>query len=156
MYYLIDLLKQKLPQFAGLIAGCVLVWYIGPMISFGNFRPLAPESNRYLVILVIIAVWAVYTLFKHFRAGRRGRELMTNLSVPASPERDNIREAQSEEIAALGGRFDEALQLLKKTGKKDRRGTAFLYELPWYVIIGGPGSGKTTLLRNSGLKFPLS
>ena len=32
----------------------------------------------------------------------------------------------------------------------------FLYQLPWYIIIGPPGAGKTTLLSNSNLHFPLS
>ena len=47
----------------------------------------------------------------------------------------------------------DALATLKAAsgGKGD-----FLYDLPWYVMIGPPGSGKTTALVNSGLKFPLS
>ena len=47
----------------------------------------------------------------------------------------------------------DALATLKKAGggKGD-----YLYDLPWYVIIGPPGAGKTTALVNSGLKFPLS
>ena len=45
-----------------------------------------------------------------------------------------------------------ALTLLKKA-----RGTrGYLYEQPWYAIIGPPGAGKTTALLNSGLKFPLA
>ncbi|MDC9595426.1 type VI secretion system membrane subunit TssM [Xenorhabdus anantnagensis] len=32
----------------------------------------------------------------------------------------------------------------------------YLYQLPWYVIIGAPNSGKTTMLANSGLPFPLA
>ncbi|TJV46538.1 MAG: type VI secretion system membrane subunit TssM, partial [Mesorhizobium sp.] len=32
----------------------------------------------------------------------------------------------------------------------------FLYEVPWYVVIGPPGAGKTTALVNSGLNFPLA
>ena len=45
-----------------------------------------------------------------------------------------------------------ALALLKKA-----RGTrGYLYEQPWYAIIGPPGAGKTTALLNSGLKFPLA
>ena len=34
--------------------------------------------------------------------------------------------------------------------------SGYLYDLPWYVIIGPPGAGKTTALVNSGLKFPLA
>ena len=45
-----------------------------------------------------------------------------------------------------------ALTLLKRA-----RGTrGYLYEQPWYAIIGPPGAGKTTALLNSGLKFPLA
>ena len=35
-------------------------------------------------------------------------------------------------------------------------GRQWVYELPWYVLIGAPGSGKTTALLHSGLQFPLS
>ena len=46
----------------------------------------------------------------------------------------------------------EALETLKRSSGKQ----SFLYELPWYIIIGPPGAGKTTALVNSGLKFPLA
>jgi type VI secretion system protein ImpL len=50
-------------------------------------------------------------------------------------------------------RLTAALDRLKSaSGKKG----GFLYDQPWYVIIGPPGSGKTTALANSGLDFPLS
>ena len=45
-----------------------------------------------------------------------------------------------------------ALTLLKKAS--GTRG--YLYEQPWYAIIGPPGAGKTTALLNAGLKFPLA
>ncbi|TFW14753.1 type VI secretion system membrane subunit TssM, partial [Duganella callida] len=32
----------------------------------------------------------------------------------------------------------------------------YLYQLPWYMLVGAPGSGKTTTLLHSGLKFPLA
>ena len=49
----------------------------------------------------------------------------------------------------LAERMGEALTKLKKSG-----GKTYLYDLPWYVIIGPPGAGKTTALRNSGIEFP--
>ena len=45
-----------------------------------------------------------------------------------------------------------ALNTLKKSGNSK----TYLYDMPWYVIIGPPGSGKTTALVNSEIKFPLS
>ena len=158
MNQVLNFLKQRLLlELAGVTAFCALVWYVGPLISFVKWTPLESPVNRLLVILIVVVIWAGLTLFLQARAGHRGQKLMTNLAIPqVGQERQAIEEAQSDEIATLRKRFDEALQLLRKTGKKGRRDTAFLYELPWYVIIGGPGSGKTTLLRNSGLKFPLS
>ncbi|XSC42417.1 type VI secretion protein IcmF/TssM N-terminal domain-containing protein [Bradyrhizobium sp. RDT10] len=37
-----------------------------------------------------------------------------------------------------------------------KRGPSYLFELPWYIIIGPSRAGKTTILRNSGLEFPLA
>ena len=60
--------------------------------------------------------------------------------------------ASAEEAAALQDKLTTALALLKRA-----RGTAgYLYEQPWYVIIGPPGAGKTTALLNAGLRFPLA
>ena len=39
-----------------------------------------------------------------------------------------------------------ALALLKKAS----RSRGYLYEQPWYAIIGPPGAGKTTALLNAG------
>ncbi len=36
------------------------------------------------------------------------------------------------------------------------RSRGYLYEQPWYAIIGPPGAGKTTALLNAGLRFPLA
>src|SRR5216117_3277691 len=49
-------------------------------------------------------------------------------------------------------KMKDALATLKKAGGK----SDYLYDLPWYLLIGPPGAGKTTALVNSGLKFPLS
>ena len=67
----------------------------------------------------------------------------------------------------LASRFGEATEMLKKAHfqRHNSKGTPFwaqrfsrqyLYQLPWYMIIGAPGAGKTTALVNSGLQFPLA
>ncbi|UCF92437.1 MAG: type VI secretion system membrane subunit TssM [Desulfobacterales bacterium] len=158
MKAIIGFFKQKwLIPLVGVAALCALIWLAGPLVAFANRTPLASEFNRLLAILVVVVVWAVYNLIMQGRANQKDRQLMAALARPqVDPAQAVIDEAQNEEAAALRRKFEEALQLLKQTRARGRRDRQFLYELPWYVIIGAPGAGKTTLLVNSGLRFPLS
>jgi type VI secretion system protein ImpL len=107
--------------------------------------------------MTVVIIWVVYILISLLRSKKKDQQLMADLAEPqVDPAQAAIDEAQSEEAAILGGKFEEALQFLKKTRSKSRRDRQYLYELPWYVIIGAPGAGKTTLLVNSGLRFPLA
>jgi type VI secretion system protein ImpL len=82
---------------------------------------------------------------------RRRRERKLEAGV-AERRPAGILDDADQEAAALRERMSAALALLKKA-----RGTmGYLYEQPWYAIIGPPGAGKTTALLNSGLKFPLA
>ncbi|UCD81812.1 MAG: type VI secretion system membrane subunit TssM, partial [Desulfobacterales bacterium] len=149
--------KKWLIQLVGVIALCALIWFAGPRFAYAKKTPLEPEFNRLLAILAVVIVWAVYNLITQARASQKDQQLMADLAAPqVDPAQAAIDEAQSEEAAILSQKFDEALQFLKKTRSKSRRDRHYLYELPWYVIIGAPGAGKTTLLVNSGLRFPLS
>ena len=158
MKAILRIFKQKwLIQLIGVLTLCALIWFGGPKVGFAKHVPLESEFNRLLAILVVVIVWAVYNLITMARAKKKDQQLMADLAAPqVDPAQAAIDEAQSEEAATLRQTFEEALQFLKKTRSKGRRDRQYLYELPWYVIIGAPGAGKTTLLMNSGLKFPLS
>jgi type VI secretion system protein ImpL len=120
-----------------------LVWIFGPLLS-----PLESAAARLAVILAIMAGWAGANLFLDLR--RRRREAALAAGVAAEP--DARAGAAAEESAALEERLTTALALLRKA-----RGTrGYLYEQPWYAIIGPPGAGKTTALLNAGLRFPLA
>jgi type VI secretion system protein ImpL len=155
---LLGFFKQKsVIQLAGVTALCTLVWFGGPWVAVAGRTPLQPEFNRLLVILCIVVVWVLHILFTQARAKRADQQLIAELAVPTiDPEQEAIVQAQDEEVTELRRKFEDALHRLKKARATNKRDKRYLYELPWYVIIGAPGSGKTTALLNSGLKFPLA
>ena len=118
----------------------------GPLIAFGGCRPLEnymrPRRSSSCCSSAAVGVARRLQLYRrrksakqlaegHQRRGREGRA-----TTPSSCK-DKMKDALATLKTASGGKGD------------------YLYDLPWYVIIGPPGAGKTTALVNSGLKFPL-
>ncbi len=129
----------------GTVLIAVLVWFFGPLLGV-----LEPWAVRLAVVLVLLLAWAGANLLLDWRRRRRDAALLAGLTQ-AGPE-DATAGAVAEETAALRERLAAALGLLRRA-----RGTrGYLYEQPWYVIIGPPGAGKTTALLNAGLRFPLA
>ena len=131
------------------VAICVVVWFYGASIGYGEFKPLVPASRRIALIGAVIAGWLIYFVVSLIRARRRDKSMVDELSSDPEAEANAARAA---EVGEIHNRLKEALALLRRVTK---RRFGYVYELPWYVIFGAPGSGKTTALTNSGLKFPL-
>lgn len=145
----------------GLVALMLFVWFAGPLFAFAEHRPLEPESVRWWVIGVLFAIYVLWLLVSFWRRRRISGMLFERIGrIKDSVEAGRRDGAPSEEVQALQGRFAEAAKTLRSVrvaGKSGRGwGRRFIYELPWYVIVGAPGSGKTTALINSGLDFPLA
>ncbi|MGH8642938.1 MAG: type VI secretion system membrane subunit TssM [Gammaproteobacteria bacterium] len=136
----------------GFFAFGVLIWVAGPYLAFADYRPLDSEFNRLLAILLVVLAWGFNNLRRLVSARNAGNQIIQGLV--AAEAAVPVAEPESEEVAALRERFDEAMEVFRKSPR--RKGVRNLYELPWYVIIGPPGSGKTTALVNSGLRFPLT
>ena len=121
-----------------------MVYLAGPMIAFGSYRPLENYIVRQIVVVLVIAAFASFAGFKFFRRKKAVKALADGVTQDDQKDSDEV---------VLKERLKDALATLKASsgGKKD-----YLYDLPWYLLIGPPGSGKTTALVNSGLKFPLS
>jgi type VI secretion system protein ImpL len=128
----------------GLGSVAAMVYLAGPMIAIGNYRPLENNIVRQIVILLLVAAFAAFAGFKFWERKKASKALAAG--VTQEDQKDN-------DEAVLKDKLKDALATLKaaSSGKKD-----YLYDLPWYLLIGPPGSGKTTALVNSGLKFPLS
>ena len=128
----------------GLSSLAGLVYLAGPFLAFGDFRPLENSIIREMVIVLLVAAVAAVAGLDFVRRRRRAEQVAEGISTADKVDSDEL---------ILRERMKDALATLKKaSGGK----TNYLYDLPWYILIGPPGSGKTTALVNSGLKFPLS
>ncbi len=151
MHLIANLFKQKWASSLGVVGALsVFIWYLGPQLRFPGFEPLRPPENRLICIAVLLVLWAIYAVFLRWRAKKNNDEMLDALAEDAG-----AGEVQAAEAAALQGKMEDAVAVLKSKDFSKTGGKKFIYELPWYMIIGPPGAGKTTLLTNSGLNFPL-
>ena len=146
-----------------LVALLLLIWIVGPLVAVADKRPLDSEGARWVATVVLLVGVLLAVGWRLWRA-RRGNEQVIQQLKAAPP----AAAAESPDMQAVRQRFEGALQTLRKArfgaaggaGRlaqwKQRLGGRYLYELPWYLIVGAPGSGKTTALRNAGLQFPLA
>ncbi len=166
------LLMRTLLTIVGLGAALALVWYVGPLVAIGGRVPLAGVTARWAAVAVLVVLAAGFAAWRAAQSGRNNRRLLEGMIAGAAadaatqpPPGGAHPEAPApgaQEVAVIGERFERAVGLLKRRRVAGKRswlgalgGQPYVYELPWYVIIGAPGAGKTTALINSGLEFPL-
>ena len=127
----------------GLTSLASLIYVAGPLVNIGGYYPLQGYLVREVLILLLLSGAASFGSFKFYRRRKNAKQIADGIAEQPT---------QSDEVV-LKDKMKDALATLKSaSGKKG----SYLYDLPWYVMIGPPGSGKTTALVNSGLKFPLS
>lgn len=128
----------------GLGSLSMVVYFAGPLIAIGDWHPLENYIIRDITILLLMTAAAGMGGFTFWKRRKGAQNLVDGISGEEGPIDDE---------PVLKERMKDALSTLK-TAAGGKSG--YLYDLPWYVIIGPPGSGKTTALVNSGLKFPLA
>ena len=128
----------------GLGSIAAIVYLAGPLIAFGDYRPLENTIVRNVVILLICTAFAAIAGSTYMKRRKQSAAVAEGIAG---------EDAENDDAPILRERMQDALKSLK-----DAAGgrSTYLYELPWYVMIGPPGSGKTTALVNSGLRFPLA
>ncbi|SCU75152.1 conserved membrane hypothetical protein [Cupriavidus necator] len=142
----------------GLAALCLLIWHAGPLLAIGASHPLEPSSVRILLIAAIVFVFVVYVLYLLWQRARTEKTFVESL-LNFGGNREEV--VAKDEIARLNTAVQTALRQLKgmRSGSRVGRlfeGRRYLYELPWYMMVGVPGAGKSTALLNAGLQFPIA
>ena len=147
----LDLVRAKwLRTFVYACAVALVVWFYGSYLRLGTWTPLDSDEHRLWAVGACFVAWVLFLVWWLAVGRRRNNQLISGLTQGGGI---NQEAATAMEVEQMRQRLQQALVQLRRL-MGGRRG--FLYELPWYVLIGPPGSGKTTALRNSGLKFPLA
>ena len=105
-----------------------------------------------LAALLWLIVWAV----RKWRAVRASRQLEAAIEDDAEQATLRIRAEDRVPAQAVRDRLLAAVKTIRSSRLGELTGSAALYELPWYIVIGNPAAGKSTAVLKSGLNFPLS
>lgn len=136
--------------FLGVVCLSLFIWFVGPLINYQRTAPLESQYNRIIAIGSLSMFWLLTAAYRFIKARRRNSQMLDSLAETSDNE-----DTSAEELEILQEKMQEAVDTLKQRNFSKSGGSRFIYELPWYVIIGPPGAGKTTLLSHSGLEFPL-
>ncbi|WP_448207303.1 type VI secretion system membrane subunit TssM [Azospirillum sp. sgz302134] len=119
----------------------LLGWSVTPLLG------LTGAPVRLLPALLALVVWLLLNRREDQREAAANARLVEALAASRDPE----LKASLEELGTVRERLDAVLGQLKTQRFGARWGGRYLYQLPWYLVIGAPGSGKTTALANARL-----
>src|SRR5215469_4044435 len=114
---------------SGMLIAALIIWFIGPLIGIAGSEPLSGALQRVLAITLMPALLGLGTTFVALRNGRNADGLAAGVAAQPSPQAAAAA-ASGAEVADLGKRLKEALDLLKKSKAAKRWGRGWLYQLP--------------------------
>ncbi|KUM03188.1 type VI secretion system membrane subunit TssM [Chromobacterium subtsugae] len=142
--------NAKVASAIGFLILIALIWWLGPWLGLKSLEA------RLGWIVVVMIVWVLALLVGQVLARRAGGLLEGMLRRQADEAVINASADKRAEVTLLRQRMLGAIDTLKKSNIGNARGSAALYELPWYMIIGHPAAGKSSAILQSGLSFPFS
>ena len=105
---------------------------------------------------IALVVWLLVWIVRKILAARASRRIEAAMEDDGDPSRRRPSGHSKDEVDAIGTRMRDAVKTIKTSRLGQTAGSAALYELPWYIVIGNPAAGKSTAVVKSGLKFPFA
>lgn len=145
----------------GISVLCLAIGFVTPLLALGDVHPFAPLWVRLTLIGFILLMYALYGLYRLWRALRMDEQLLRRFLHPRGEEVPVAGEIKAD-LRTVNHIVTQAIRQLRQlrvdmpVWRKIFEGKRFLYELPWFMVVGSPGDGKTTALLNTGLQFPLA
>ncbi|WP_207455962.1 type VI secretion system membrane subunit TssM [Azospirillum sp. SYSU D00513] len=133
-------------SFLGAAALAGAGWLLGPVAGLDAPLPRAVPA------LPALGAWVLLNR----RIDARERAANARLVEALAASRDPELKASLDELGVVRGGLDAVLDRLKTLRFSARLGGRYLYQIPWYLVIGAPGSGKTTALSRARLGAPLA
>ncbi|WP_117190037.1 type VI secretion system membrane subunit TssM [Rhizobium terrae] len=154
--YLVSILRpSSLIILLMIIALATLFWLFGGQVTVGGVTPFDTVPSRTLLSVGAVVAFFVVTFLRFFLARRANAKLINSMLV--NDELISMgSDLSSDEVELIRERFEKTLKTLRDSPLDGRKRRNYLFDLPWYIIIGPPATGKTTILQNSGLDFPLA
>lgn len=133
----------------GVTVLCLVIGFVSPLLAFGDVHPFAPLWLRLTLIGLILLSYALYGLYRLWRALRLDEQLLRRFLHPRGEDVPVAGEIKAD-LRTVSHIVTRAIRQLKQLRvdlpgwRKVLEGKRFLYELPWFMVIGSPGDGKTT------------
>jgi type VI secretion system protein ImpL len=133
----------------------VIGWVAFAALLFTTARLLQwPSTLPWIVLGLALLAGAGLWAWRRWRHARKAARIGAMLEQQADKPVPDATQRQETEV--IRKRLLEAIATIKGSKLGQLSGSAALYELPWYMIIGNPAAGKSTAIASSGLQFPFA
>lgn len=144
------LLDTRTLAVIGLLALAALLFLGADTLKVGAIWAVA-------ILVTLLGVWFIVWAVRRWKANKAAQKLESAMDAEAERAIKSAPNKESRaEMVAVRERMQEAVKTIKTSKLGLTSGSAALYDLPWYAVIGNPAAGKSTAVVRSGLNFPFS
>lgn len=134
----------------------LIIWFVGPLIAIADFKILKPVSYRLIAIILGLITVLVIGIYRFYKKKKQSGENQVS-EIDGKLSKVKLESRLKEKFRHL----DIFLQRQKDIKKRSLFQTIFgskqdyIYDKPWFLLVGSGKTGKTSTLLNANLTFPI-